>query len=73
MDDDKLRLLDENKIFKPTFFSATDAWDFLRDTETYKAAGIWGSVIRTCMGPEDPCWELNKDKILELNKFFLED
>ena len=34
------RLLDENKIFKPTFFSATDAWDFLRDTETYKAAGI---------------------------------
>ena len=34
------RLLDENKIFKPTFFSAMDAWDFLRDTETYKAAGI---------------------------------
>ena len=49
-------------------------WELIREMlETYKAAGIWGSVIRTCMGPEDPCWELNKDKILELNKFFLED
>jgi hypothetical protein len=34
------RLLDEKKIFKPTFFSAMDAWEFLRDTESYKSAGI---------------------------------
>ncbi|MBO5958948.1 MAG: hypothetical protein J6Q65_02380 [Lentisphaeria bacterium] len=34
------RLLDKKKIFKPAFFSAADALDFLRDTETFKAAGI---------------------------------
>ena len=34
------RLLDDKKIFKPTFFSAMDAWEFLRDIEKYKAAGI---------------------------------
>lgn len=39
----------------------------------YKKAGVWGTVIRTCCGPEDPCWTLCKDKLLELNRFFLED
>ena len=38
----------------------------------FKEAGVWGSVIRTCCGPEDPCWTLYADKLLELNRFFLE-
>jgi len=33
-------LLDDNRIFKPCFFSASDAWSFLRDTEVFKAEGI---------------------------------
>jgi hypothetical protein len=41
--------------------------------ETYRDLGIWGSVIRTCMGPEDPCWDMCKDKIRELNLLFLSD
>jgi len=41
--------------------------------DLYKKAGVWGAVIRTCCGPEDPCWTLCKDKLTELNRFFLED
>ena len=48
-------------------------WELVKNTlARYKEAGLWGTVIRTCMGPEDPSWELCKDKITELNKFFLE-
>lgn len=38
-----------------------------------KAFGLWGTVIRTCMGPEDPCWNMRKDKIKYLNELFLQD
>lgn len=49
-------------------------WELVKYTlSKYKEAGLWGSVIRTCMGPEDPSWDLCKDKILELNRFLLED
>lgn len=41
--------------------------------DLYKKAGVWETVIRTCCGPEDPCRTLCKDKLLELNRFFLED
>lgn len=40
--------------------------------QKYKESGVWGTVIRTCCGPEDPCWDLCADKLLELNRFFLE-
>ena len=47
-------------------------WRFVKEgLELYKKAGVWGSVIRTCCGPEDPCWDLCADKLLELNRFFL--
>ncbi len=38
----------------------------------YKEAGLWGTVIRTCCAPEDPSWELCKDKLLKLNTLFKE-
>lgn len=41
--------------------------------QKFKEAGMWGTVIRTCMGPEDPAWDMCKDKILEINRYFLED
>lgn len=48
-------------------------WRFIKEgLELYKKAGVWGTVIRTCCGPEDPCWELCADKLSELNNFFLE-
>lgn len=49
-------------------------WEIVRyGLEKYKEAGLWGTVIRTCCGPEDPCWTLCKDKLLELNTYFLQD
>ena len=49
-------------------------WSVVREMlQTYKSLGVWGSVIRTCMGPEDPCWDLCKDRIRELNLLFLSD
>ncbi len=39
----------------------------------YKEAGLWGSVVKTCCGPEDPCWHLCKDKLKEMNELFLRD
>ena len=47
-------------------------WELLEYIiKAYKQAGLWGTVIRTCCGPEDPSWTLCKDKIKELNKIFL--
>lgn len=37
----------------------------------YKELGLWGTVVKTCCGPEDPCWELCKDRLRELNEMFL--
>lgn len=49
-------------------------WDFVKEgLALYKKEGVWGTVIRTCCGPEDPCWYMRADKLLELNRFFLED
>ena len=49
-------------------------WELVKYGLTlYKNAGVWGTVIRTCCGPEDPCWELCKNELLELNQYFLTD
>ena len=37
----------------------------------YREEGLWGTVVRTCMGPEDPAWHLIPDKILKINTIFL--
>ena len=42
--------------------------DVMRD---YREIGLWGTVIRTCCGPEDPVWTLCPEKLLELNRIFL--
>lgn len=41
--------------------------------DEYKAAGFSGTIIKTCMGPEDPSWNMCKDRIIELNRRFLTD
>lgn len=38
-----------------------------------KKAGLWGTVVRTCCGPEDPCWNMCKEKLKYLNEKFLSD
>lgn len=49
-------------------------WELVKQViGKYKEAGVWGTVIRTCSGPEDPCWHLCQDKLLELNRYFLQD
>jgi len=39
----------------------------------YKEFGMWGTVVRTCMGPEDPSWDICADRIKRINRVFLED
>ena len=53
--------------------NSEEYWRFVKEgLDLYKKAGVWGTVIRTCCGPEDPCWELCADKLLKLNQFFLD-
>jgi len=47
-------------------------WCLLADVmKDYREAGLWGTVVRTCCGPEDPVWTLCPEKLLELNRIFL--
>lgn len=39
--------------------------------KTYREMGLWGSVVRTCCGPEDPCWTLCPERLLKMNRIFL--
>ena len=49
-------------------------WEMVEHAmKRYKEIGMWGSVVKTCCGPEDPCWTMCKDKLLELNMKFLKD
>ena len=49
-------------------------WDMIRCAmNRYKEIGLWGTVIKTCCGPEDPCWYLCREKLRELNEAFLCD
>ena len=46
----------------------------LYDTEhggAYRDAGLWGTIVRTCSGPEDPSRNLCPEKLLRMNKIFL--
>ncbi len=48
-------------------------WEMVRHAmDRYREAGFWGTVIKTCCGPEDPCWSLCKDRLLEMNSRFLQ-
>ena len=49
-----------------------DYWEIIKIMmQKYKDMGLWGTIIKTCCGPEDPSWHLCKDKIKELNESFL--
>ncbi len=39
----------------------------------HKEIGLWGTVVKTCCGPEDPSWHLCKDRVKKLNDAFLKD
>ncbi len=47
-------------------------WEFLEFAAAeYRRRGLWGCVVRTCCGPEDPCWEPRAENLLKLNRLFL--
>ena len=47
-------------------------WDMVRlAMDRYRDTGLWGTVVKTCCGPEDPCWDLCRDRLLALNTRFL--
>ncbi|MBQ4258881.1 MAG: hypothetical protein IJB84_01275 [Lachnospiraceae bacterium] len=37
----------------------------------FREIGLWGTIVRTCCGPEDPVWNMCPDKIREFNHLFL--
>lgn len=48
-------------------------WDLVEEmVRKYKEIGIWGTVLRTCCGPEDPSWVMCADKIKRINEMFLD-
>lgn len=49
-------------------------WELVKIAMTkYKELGLWGALIKTCCGPEDPSWTFCKDRLCELNEAFLAD
>ena len=47
-------------------------WRLLAEMMTVcRKAGLYGTVIRTCCGPEDPCWHARPDTLRQLNHLFL--
>ena len=47
-------------------------WSLLEEMiDRYREAGLWGTVIRTCCGPEDPSWTMCQERLLALNRRFL--
>lgn len=47
-------------------------WELVEKAmDKYKEFGLWGTVIRTCSGPEDPSWDMCADKLKYLNEKFL--
>lgn len=46
-------------------------WELLREAAIkYHERGLWGAVVRTCCGPEDPVWNMYPEKLLEINNLF---
>ena len=54
--------------------TSEEYWLLIKEMmESYRDAGLWGTVVRTCCGPEDPVWKMCPDKLLEMNKIFLDE
>lgn len=47
-------------------------WKLLESTaRKYREAGLWGTVVRTCAGPEDPSWTMCASELRRVNEIFL--
>ena len=59
--------------YKMDFEENTEAyWRIVAEMlRLYRELGLWGSVVRTCCGPEDPVWHSHPERILEMNRIFL--
>lgn len=52
--------------------TSPEYWQIMAEAmAAYRDMGLWGTVVRTCCGPEDPVWTLCPDKLLEMNRIFL--
>ena len=52
--------------------TSEEYWTIVKEVMlAYREAGLWGTVIRTCCGPEDPVWNMCPEKLLEMNNTFL--
>ena len=48
-------------------------WSMIYEQVKYlKEKGFWGGFVRTTSGPEDPSWNLCKDRYLKANRIFLD-
>jgi len=47
-------------------------WELMRQTaRRYREFGLWGTVVRTCCGPEDPVWYQWAEELKKVNEAFL--
>lgn len=46
-------------------------WEMLfKQSGILRRAGLWGTVVRTPSGPEDPSWNLRADDYVRINDEF---
>lgn len=49
-------------------------WEMIfEQAEKLKKAGLWGAVVRTTSGPEDPSWNLNVEDYQKANAIFAQE
>lgn len=49
-----------------------DVWEmFRRQAVILRQSGLWGAVVRTTSGPEDPSWTLRADDYRQINGMFV--
>lgn len=54
--------------------NTSEYWELLKQMAVrYSKMGLWGSIVRTCCGPEDPVWHSHPERLLEINEAFLKD
>ena len=53
--------------------SCPEYWQMLEKMVLrYRKAGLWGSVVRTSCEPADPVWYSHPEKLLHINRLFLD-
>ena len=52
--------------------TSADYWQLIQEMmAAYRKLGLWGTVVRTCCGPEDPVWTRCPEQLLAANRAFL--